>query len=328
MRIIWGYIRERIWFILLAALCAGIFAVVLFLYQLPVEAVGYAGLLCTVVLGVVTGADFFVYRRKVLLLESLQGQAALLLDQLPEPHGPKEEAYHALLLELDADRRNAISASDARQRETVDYYSTWAHQIKTPIAAMGLILQGDESEQGRDLSAELFRIERYVELVMSYLRLDGGSTDYLIREYQLDSILRHAARKYAPLFIRGKVGLDMQETGLRVLTDEKWLQLVVEQVLSNAVKYAPGGHVKVWNDGTWLFIEDDGAGIAQEDLPRIFERGFTGCNGRMDKRATGIGLYLCRQICGRLGHTIAVDSELGRGTKVTIGLARPYLEVE
>ena len=113
-----------------------------------------------------------------------------------------------------------------------------------------------------------------------------------------------------------------------MLTDEKWLQLVVEQVLSNAVKYAPGGHVKVWHRGTWLFIEDDGAGIAQEDLPRIFERGFTGCNGRMDKRATGIGLYLCRQICGRLGHTITVDSELGRGTRVTIGLARPYLEVE
>ena len=204
----------------------------------------------------------------------------------------------------------------------------WVHQIKTPIAAMRLMLQEDGTQRGRELEAELFRVERYVELVLSYLRLGGGSTDYLIRESALDPILRQAVRKYAPLFIRGKVSLDLRETGLRVLTDEKWLQLVVEQVLSNAVKYAPGGHVTVWAEGEWLLIEDDGVGIAPEDLPRIFDRGFTGCNGRMDKRATGIGLYLCGQICRRLGHTITVDSEQGRGTRVTIGLARPYLEVE
>ena len=328
MKIIWGYIKERIWFILLAALCVGLFAIVLFLYHLPVEPVGYAGLLCAVVLAVAVVGDFYLYRRKILLLESLQGQAALLLDQLPEPHGPKEEVYHAMLMELDADRRAAVSHSDSRHRETIDYYTTWVHQIKTPIAAMGLILQGDATERGRELTAELFRVERYVELVLSYLRLGGESTDYLIQEYALENILRHAVRKYAPLFIRGKVSVDLRETKLQVLTDEKWLQLVIEQVLSNAVKYAPGGHVVIWTEGETLMIEDDGVGIAQEDLPRIFDRGFTGCNGRADKRATGIGLYLCRKICKQLGHTITVDSELGRGTRVNIGLFKPYLEVE
>ena len=102
----------------------------------------------------------------------------------------------------------------------------------------------------------------------------------------------------------------------------------VEQVLSNAVKYAPGGHVKIFARDTWLVIEDDGIGVAQEDLPRIFEKGFTGGNGRLEKRSTGIGLYLCREICRRLGHTITAASETGRGTRITIGLARPYLEVE
>ena len=240
----------------------------------------------------------------------------------------KEEAFHALLLELDETRRTIASASDARAREAADYYTMWVHQIKTPIAAMGLMLQEDPSQRGRELEAELFRVERYVELVLSYLRLGGSATDYLIREQPLDPILRQAVRRYAPLFIRGKVSLELRETELRVLTDEKWLQLVVEQVLSNAVKYTPGGRVTVWTEGNWLMVEDNGVGIAPEDLPRIFDRGFTGCNGRMDKRATGIGLYLCRQICRRLGHTIAVDSEPGRGTRVTIGLARPYLEVE
>lgn len=328
MRILGGYLKRRGWLLVLLGACVGMFAWVLALYDLPAEAAGYGGLLCLIVLLTAGAVDLFRWRRKVLLLESLRGQAALLLSLVPEPQNLEEAAYRELLTELDEDRRTAVSALDARLRESVDYYTMWVHQIKTPISAMGLILQGDESERGRALSAELFRVERYVELVLSYLRLGGGSSDYVIRQVDVDGVLRQAARKYAPLFIRGKVSLELRETGLKVLSDEKWLQLVVEQVLSNAVKYAPGGHVTVWSEGQRLFIRDDGVGIAAEDLPRIFERGFTGYNGRMDKRATGIGLYLSREICQKLGHTITVDSELGKGTRVTIGLARPVLEVE
>lgn len=328
MRIVWGYLKCRCWPLLLLGACTGVFAWVLTLYQLPAEAAGYGGLLCLIILLTAGLMDFFRWRRKVLFLESLRGQAALLMSLVPEPREPGEAAYRELLLELDEDRRTAVSALDARMRESVDYYTMWVHQIKTPISAMRLILQEDESERGRALSAELFRVERYVELVLSYLRLGGASTDYVIRQVDVDNVLRQAARKYAPLFIRGKVSLELNETGLRALSDEKWLQLVVEQVLSNAVKYAPAGHVKVWSEGERLFIQDDGVGIAAEDLPRIFERGFTGYNGRMDKRATGIGLYLSQEICRKLGHTITVESELGKGTRVTVGLARPYLEVE
>ena len=328
MRIVWGYLKCRCWPLLLLGACTGVFAWVLTLYQLPAEAAGYGGLLCLIILLTAGLTDFFRWRRKVLFLESLRGQAALLISLVPEPGDLGEAAYRELLLELDEDRRTAVSALDARMRESVDYYTMWVHQIKTPISAMRLILQEDESERGRALSAELFRVERYVELVLSYLRLGGASTDYVIRQVDVDNVLRQAARKYAPLFIRGKVSLELNETGLRALSDEKWLQLVVEQVLSNAVKYAPGGHVKVWSEGERLFIQDDGVGIAAEDLPRIFERGFTGYNGRMDKRATGIGLYLSQEICRKLGHTITVESELGKGTRVTVGLARPYLEVE
>ncbi len=328
MRIVWGYLKCRCWPLLLLGACTGVFAWVLTLYQLPAEAAGYGGLLCLIILLTAGLMDFFRWRRKVLFLESLRGQAALLISLVPEPGDLGEAAYRELLLELDEDRRTAVSALDARMRESVDYYTMWVHQIKTPISAMRLILQEDESERGRALSAELFRVERYVELVLSYLRLGGASTDYVIRQVDVDNVLRQAARKYAPLFIRGKVSLELNETGLRALSDEKWLQLVVEQVLSNAVKYAPGGHVKVWSEGERLFIQDDGVGIAAEDLPRIFERGFTGYNGRMDKRATGIGLYLSQEICRKLGHTITVESELGKGTRVTVGLARPYLEVE
>lgn len=328
MRIFWGYVKEKAWLLALLGVCTGLFALVLALYDLPAEAAGYAGLLCLVVVLTTAVVDFSLWRRKIMELEAVAGQAALALDKLPEPAGLKEQSYHALLLEMEGALRAAVSASDARAREAGDYYTMWVHQIKTPIAAMGLILQDDETERGLALRPELFRVERYVELVLSYLRMGGGASDYVIRQVNVDSVLRQAVRKYAPLFIRGKVALDLEETGLKALSDEKWLQLVIEQALSNAVKYAPGGHVKVWSEGERLFIQDDGVGIAAEDLPRIFDRGFTGCNGRLDKRATGIGLYLCREICGRLGHTITVESEQGKGTRVTIGLARPCLEVE
>lgn len=328
MRILWGYIRGKWGLLALLGTCTGLFAWVLALYDLPAEAAGYAALLCLAVLLVCGVLDFLRWRERVLALEGIEGQAALLLAALPEAGDLERAAYHELLTELDQDRRMAVSALDARSRESLDYYTLWVHQIKTPIAAMRLMLQEDESERGRELSAELFRIERYVELVLSYLRLEGTCTDYLIQEINLDPVLRQAVRKYAPLFIRARVSLDLRETGVQVLTDEKWLQLVIEQVLSNAVKYAPAGRVTVYAEGTNLIIADNGVGIAAEDLPRVFDRGFTGCNGRMDKRSTGIGLYLCRQICRRLGHTITVDSEPGRGTKVTIGLSRPYLEVE
>ena len=221
-----------------------------------------------------------------------------------------------------------MSDADGKQREAMDYYTLWAHQIKTPIAAMGLLLQGDETDRGRELASELFRVEQYTDLALSYLRLGSDATDYVIRSCSLMKILRQAARRYAGLFIRSRVSLDLRETDLTVLTDEKWLQLVVEQVLSNAVKYAPGGRVTVYTRGQNLVIADDGVGISREDLPRVFDKSFTGGNGRLEGRSTGIGLYLCREICRRLGHTISIDSEPGRGTRVTIGLARPYLEVE
>ena len=324
MRLLREYLKSRSWAVLLLGACTGVFAWVLSLYRLQAEAAAYGGLLCLILLLICGTIDFIQWRRRTLDLEGIAGQAALL----PEPKDAMEAAYRELILELDQDRRAAVSALDARNRETLDYYTMWVHQIKTPIAAMGLILQDDETERGLALRPELFRVERYVELVLSYLRMGGGASDYVIRQVNVDSVLRQAVRKYAPLFIRGKVALDLEETGLKALSDEKWLQLVIEQALSNAVKYAPGGHVKVWSEGERLFIQDDGVGIAAEDLPRIFDRGFTGCNGRLDKRATGIGLYLCREICGRLGHTITVESEQGKGTRVTIGLARPCLEVE
>ena len=230
---------------------------------------------------------------------------------------------------------NTLTVNVARLRKKLesagltDYYSLWAHQIKTPIAAMDLLLQEDGSPHRGELEMELLKIGQYVEMVLSYLRLDSDSTDYVLREYPLDDILRQAVRKFAKMFILKKITLDFQETGKTVLTDEKWLLFVVEQVLSNALKYTPaGGTIRIYGDGVTVVIADNGIGIREEDQARVFEKGFTGYNGRADKKSTGIGLYLCRQVMDRLNHSISLTSRPGQGTLVRLDLSRESRMVE
>lgn len=180
-----------------------------------------------------------------------------------------------------------------------------------------------------ELEVELLKIEQYVEMVLGYLRLGSGSTDYVFREESLDSLLRQAVRKYARLFILKKISLDFQETNRSVVTDEKWLSFVIEQLLSNALKYTPeGGQIRVYNDGETVVIADSGIGIQEEDLPRVFEKGFTGFNGRENRKSTGIGLYLCREVMDRLNHDISISSRPGQGTLVRLDLSRKRSFVE
>ena len=172
-------------------------------------------------------------------------------------------------------------------------------------------------------------VEQYVEMVLGYLRHESPSSDYVVRNYALDDIVRQAVRKFASQFIRRKLRLEYAPLNVSVITDEKWLLFVIEQVLSNALKYTRSGSVSITLEAPkTLCIRDTGIGIAPEDLPCVFEKGFTGCNGRTDKRATGIGLYLCRRILEKLGHSITIASTPGAGTTVRIGLQQDALEVE
>ena len=328
MRLLFAYGKERFFVLLLLIAWWLLYAVVFALYRLNLEAVLYAAVLGAAGTLTVAAVDFGLWLRRLRTLRELQNRVTLGLDGLPEPYGATEGAYQELLRSLYADRLTQLGAAGAREKDMVDYYPLWAHQIKTPIAAIHLLLQHDDSEQGREVAAELFKVEQYVEMVLQYLRLGGSSTDYLIAEVPLEPLVRQAVRKYAPLFIRSRVTLDLRPIHGSVLSDEKWLGFVVEQLLSNAVKYTRGGTVRILQKGSDLLIQDTGIGIAAEDLPRIFEKGYTGCNGRTDRKSTGIGLYLCKNVCDRLGHGIAVSSEIGRGTEVRLTLQRALLEVE
>ena len=211
----------------------------------------------------------------------------------------------------------------------IDYYTVWAHQIKTPIAAMRLTLQNEDTPLTRKLTNDLYRIEQYVEMVLTFLRLNSDSTDYVFKEYDLDNIVKSAVKKFSSEFIGRKLRLIYDPLNTSVITDEKWLSFVIEQVLSNALKYTPSGSITISLVGEkTLRIEDTGIGIAPSDLPRIFENGYTGFNGRTDKKASGIGLYLCRRVCNNLGHTITANSTVDVGTAIDIDLTQTKLEME
>lgn len=358
------YMRQQKRQILTDLLFLIIFVAVMILYRLPPAAMLYPLLLCAAVgLASMGIGGYRTYRRYVSLQKILEavgldleqeflpgkkaagnGQKTIqedcaweLLQEILEGREKKRlekgdwesHIYREMVRRLLLEQRRRQDSMQMRHQDTVDYYTTWVHQIKTPIAAMGLILQQQDTEDSRRLSEELQRIEQYVDMVLTYLRLGSRDTDYVFTRVDLDRLLHGCIRKYAGQFIRRHLVLDYHNMNCQVLTDEKWLAFVVEQVLSNALKYTREGSVSICLEPPCtLCIRDTGIGIASEDLPRIFEKGYTGYNGRSDRKATGLGLYLCRQICGRLKHTITAESAPGEGTLIRIGLGREVLEVE
>lgn len=322
MKAIAAYIKTHIKSFLLFALFAFLFAMVFSLYSLHVEPIVYAVLLCACAWLIVAAFDFYRFRKRHQALCELQNRITISLADLPVPKKAIEKDYHALIETLFWDKARLVSLADSAQREMTDYYTLWAHQIKTPIAAMRLLLQSDTNKRNAELLMELFKIGQYVEMVLQYLRLDSASSDFVFKKHSLDDIVKQAVRKYAKLFILKKISLEYSELNCEVLTDEKWLLFAIEQVLSNALKYTNKGRIAIYGygDTKTLVIEDTGIGIAKEDLSRVFEKGFTGHNGRTDKKSTGIGLYLSKRVLTKLSHTIAIESEVGRFTRVTINL--------
>lgn len=317
------YLKIHLKGLFVAALFSIVFCTVFYLHNLPLEAVAYAFAICLFLGIILFLADFLPYYKKIVLLRRMKGSITVSLEELPEPRGLVAKEYTELLEIIHKDKITKITDFDNKNSEIMDYFTLWAHQIKTPIAAIRLLLQSEEEQNNsfQDISMELFKIEQYVEMVLQYIRLGSSSTDYVFKEYTLDSIVRQAVRKYAKLFIHKKIKLDFKSLDCNILTDEKWLVFVIEQLLSNSLKYTDKGEIRIYMDEGYnktLIIEDTGIGIKGDDLPRVFENGFTGYNGRRDKKSTGIGLYLCKRILNRLSHTISIESVPGRGTRVKI----------
>lgn len=310
----------------------------------------YAAVIDAILLLITVLVGFFRYSSKVKALSNALKRPVEEQAQLPEATDDVEMLYQRLLENQSIARSESESSAAIRQSQMRDYYSMWVHQIKAPISAMKLLLEAEREELGllicdeeqqaslKELSDnvasfedELFRIEEYVSMALQYQRVSSTENDFVLEKVSVDGVIRDTIKKYAKIMIRRHIGINYSGTGQEVYTDGKWLAFMLEQILSNAIKYTPQGVVTIETaeekERFFITIKDTGIGIKAEDLPRVFEKGYTGYNGHADKKATGIGLYLCRQMADKLGHTIRMESEIGKGTKVWIGFDLDYSDV-
>lgn len=324
------YLKQRRMMFCVVGMIQLVYAIMFLLYGSYFESYLYGVELSSFILLLLCFYDFIKFHRKhTQLMEVKQVIQLVDLDKLPV-EGPIEADYIHLIVELRELLIQTIEKTDQSKTDQLEYLTLWTHQIKTPVAAMRLILSNQESSNLKSqLEQEIFQVEEYINMVLQFLRINDMNSDLLLKQYDLYQIVKKTVKKYSILFIHKHLSLQFEPFVAKVITDEKWLGFVIGQILSNALKYTNQGHIGVYLHGeSTLVIEDTGIGIRSEDIPRVFERGYTGYNGRLEQKSTGIGMYLCKTILDKLGHKIWIESTLGEGTRVFIDLKEYHLERE
>ena len=254
-------------------------------------------------------------------------------NQLFYASGRPQTALEVLLFEklalLEMDKKNRAIEEREKLNDLMDYYTLWAHQIKTPIAASSLLVGEIEDKKVKNqLEQELFKIESYVNIVLQYLRLESFHEDLVLKKENLEDLVKEIVKKYAIFFIQKGLSLNLHDLDRTIITDRKWFVVILEQVLSNSLKYTSQGGIEIYFQEDTLYIKDSGLGIQDADLLRVFERGFSGYNGRLTQQSSGLGLYLSKKISDELGHQISIASQVGQGTTVMISFSEKKMIFE
>lgn len=286
--------------------------------NIPLQTPLYGLFLSALLLLALAMADFVRFRGRYNTLKAMVDTAAdSQLPQLPPPRDALDEAYQSLFIQLHTCLWQRNEESERAQREIVDYYTLWLHQVKTPIAALRLMMQSGNVPP-LALSRELSSIERYVGMALENARLGSSENDLVIKKTAVAPLVRQSVKKFADSFIEKHLSLHLDELTLCVHTDEKWLCFILEQLISNAVKYTSSGSVSIYEKDGTLFVRDTGIGIMPDDLPRVFDYGYTGYNGRIDKRASGVGLSMAHRAAKLIGVKLSLTSVLGEGSCAAI----------
>ena len=246
-----------------------------------------------------------------------------------EAQSPLERALAEKLEAREMELYQQRSDAERKLTDLLDYYTLWVHQIKTPIAASQLLVAEVADRQlKQQLEQEIFKIDSYTNLVLQYLRLESFHDDLVLKQVQIEDLVKEIIRKYALFFIQKGLNVNLYDLDKEIVTDKKWLLVVIEQIISNSLKYTKEGGLEIYMEGQELCIKDTGIGIKNSDVLRVFERGFSGYNGRLTQQSSGLGLYLSKKISEELGHQIRIESEVGKGTIVRIQFAQVNLVLE
>ncbi|WP_278926668.1 sensor histidine kinase [Staphylococcus auricularis] len=271
-----------------------LFLVIFFVFSLPMEAFFLGTAIVLFILIIYWVIQFLNFKEKV----RLKTQVDQLEDQLE------------MMRREQIEYKNEIEA----------YFLTWVHQIKTPITASKLLLEQNHEDTVNRVRQEILQIDNYTNLALSYLKLINQQTDMVLMKVSIDDLIRTLIKKYSIQFIQNHTKVHYEKVTDEVLTDAKWASIMIEQILNNALKYARGKDIWIDFDSqqNQLMIADNGIGISQADKPKIFDRGYSGYNGRLNDKSSGIGLFIVKQIANRLQHKVEVESELNEGATFTI----------
>ncbi|EPY2303478.1 two component sensor histidine kinase [Clostridium sporogenes] len=257
------------------------------------------------------------------VLENLDNKY-LLPEIIREANFIEGEKLNSILKEISRDMHENVKYYKDMQEDYREYIETWVHEIKTPIASTKLIIENNRNEVTNKIDFQMDRIEGFVEQVLYYSRSNNVSKDYIIKQINLDLVVRNVIKRNYRDFIHKKIKLDIKDIDEIVHSDGKWVEFIINQIIVNSIKYSNSKEpmISIYStkkaNSVMLTIEDNGAGIIDKDINRVFEKGFTGENGRKFSKSTGMGLYLCEKLCSKLGLKIIIVSEVNKGTKVTL----------
>lgn len=307
--------------------------------RVTVGSILYINLVSVSFFTIYLGARYQYYRGYYKsLTEIVENERDEIINRLPKPKNYEQALFHKVISAVNNEENSKIQRHYDQKKDYEEFITSWVHQVKTPISVSRLLIESNINSPNKEtlysLQEESDKIENYIEQALYYSKIDDFSKDYLINEVVLDRLVKEAVKKQAKTFINKKINIEIDSTDLVVTTDSKWLSFILDQVLSNALKYtSKRGRIKVYGlieeKAQKLIIEDNGIGIKSEDLNRVFNKGFTGYNGRENYKSTGIGLYLSKNLARKLGHDILIESKYGENTKVTIIFPKllDYLQV-
>lgn len=248
----------------------------------------------------------------------------LISEVIDKPVYLEAEPYYYLLKKASKSMREEINSIKNERKEYKEYIEQWIHEVKTPISSIKLIEENNKTSVSRLVLQELETLDRYVEQALFYARSEEVEKDYLIKEMSLENCINKVIIKNKQIFILNNIDVEIENVDKNVYCDSKWLEFILNQIVVNASKYRnpENPKVKIYTEdiknGIQLIIEDNGLGIPKAELNRVFEKGFTGSKGRLNNKSTGIGLYLCKKLCNKLGLAIHIESKENLYTKVII----------
>jgi signal transduction histidine kinase len=319
---IFRVLKENSWFIVTYFVIVFLFGSTFFLYNVDAQ-VYLDALFFTfpVLIFVLIYRGILLWRKHQLLLKAIQQEWYHVLDENLYSGGMIEEGYQELLKKLNQQMETLKSQHEIQEKELRDYYALWSHQIKTPVATLNLLTQSVDSSVKKEMKEEIFKIQQYLDMMLQYLRLQSIHNDFRFEEISSSPLVKQTIKKYASFFINKNLEVELTNLNGTIITDEKWFQFILEQIIYNAIKYTKSGKIKIYspeNKPQEIRVKDTGQGILSEDLPRVFERGYTGFNGRENEASSGLGLYMCKEIANQIGIQLEITSVIGKGTEVSI----------